>query len=226
MITTVLWVGIRGFERRLERMVEGTFSRLFRSGLRPVELGRRLIREIDANRSVGVNGKLVAPNYLSFELAEEDADRFGEMAESLRRELADLAREHARSENCSFMGLVVVKFAVDPRLKTGNFRVVARIKEGEGGFAPGSLLLPEGERVALGESVVSVGRLGDSTLVFEDPSVSRNHAEIRPSGTGFKVLDLGSTNGTFVNGERVSESQLSDGDLVEFGSISIRFEAS
>ena len=222
----MLRVGIRGFERQLERMVEGTFARVFRSGLRPVELGRRLVREMDTNRSVGVNGERVAPNHFTFELAQEDADRFADMTESLRRELADAAREHARDEDYSFLGPVGVDFVVEPRLKTGNFRVAAGLREGEGGVAPGSLVLPDGERVVLGEAIVAVGRLSDATLVLEDPNVSRNHAEIRPHGTGFKLVDLGSTNGTLVNGERVGERQLRDGDLIEFGSIAIRFEAS
>ncbi|MEM7287680.1 MAG: FHA domain-containing protein, partial [Actinomycetota bacterium] len=61
---------------------------------------------------------------------------------------------------------------------------------------------------------------------LEDGNVSRRHAEIRPQGTGFKVVDLGSTNGTSVNGERIAERQLRDGDVIEFGGTKVRFEAS
>ena len=53
---------IKAFENRLERMVEGTFARAFKSGLRPVEIGRRLTREMDADRSVGVNDRTIIPN--------------------------------------------------------------------------------------------------------------------------------------------------------------------
>jgi hypothetical protein len=219
-------VGIRGFERRLERLVEGTFSRVFRSGLKPVELGRRLVREMDTNRSVGVSGERVSPNYFIFELAPGDMEQFSDVGESLRRELADAAREHARDEGYTFLGPVAVDIVVSERLMTGNFRVTAGLREGEGGVAPGSLVLPDGHRMVLGEAIVSVGRLSDCTLVLEDTNVSRNHAEIRPHGTGFKLIDLGSTNGSRVNGERVAERQLRDGDLLEFGSIGIRFEAS
>lgn len=219
-------MGIRGFERRLERMVEGTFSRVFRSGLKPVELGRRLVREMDANRSVGVTGERVSPNHFVIELSPGDMEQFGDVSESLRRELADAAREHARDEHYSFLGPVSVDLVVSDRLKTGNFRIAAGLREGKGGVAPGSLVLPDGQRVVLGEAIVSVGRLSECTLVLEDTNVSRNHAEIRPHGTGFKLIDLGSTNGSKVNGERVAERQLHDGDLLEFGSIGIRFEAS
>lgn len=217
---------MRGFERRLEQLVEGTFSRVFRSGLRPVELGRRLVREMDSQRSVGVNGEAVAPNAFVVEIAPDDAERFAEMSESLRRELADAAREHARTEGYTFLGPVEVALTVGERLKTGNFRIAASLREGEGGLAPGSLVLPDGQRVVLGEAIVSIGRLSDCTLVIEDGNVSRNHAEIRPHGTGFKLVDLDSTNGSLVNGERVAERHLRDGDLLEFGSVGIRFEAS
>ncbi len=219
-------MGIRGFERRLERLVEGTFARVFRSGLRPVEIGRRLVREMDAGRSVGVGGEAVAPNHFIVELASDDADRFAEVTESLRRELADAAREHARDEGYSFLGPVAVDITVGPRLKTGSFRVGAGLREGEGGLAPGSLVLADGQRIVLGEAIVSIGRLEDCTLMLEDRNVSRNHAEIHPHGTGFKLVDLGSTNGSLVNGERISERHLRDGDVIQFGAITMRFEAS
>lgn len=219
-------MGIRGFEQRLERLVEGTFARVFRSGLRPVELGRRLVREMDANRSIGVSGEAVAPNHFVVELSDADAAQFAEVTESLRRELADAAREHARDEGYAFLGPVGVDVVVGPKLKTGSFRIAAGLREGHGGLAPGSLVLPDGQRIVLGEAIVTIGRLGDSTLMLDDRNVSRHHAEIRPQGTGFVLIDLGSTNGTTVNGERVAERQLRDGDLIEFGAIVIRFEAS
>ncbi|MCB0997546.1 MAG: FHA domain-containing protein [Acidimicrobiales bacterium] len=219
-------MGTRGFERRIEQLVEGTFARVFRSGLRPVELGRRLVREMDANRSVGVHGELVAPNHFTVRLGPADHRQFAEVAESLRRELADAAREHARDENYRFLGPVGVELVVDPRFKSGSFRIDARLKEAEGGHGPGSLLLPTGDRVPLGEQVILIGRLDDCTIQLGDPNVSRHHAEIRPIGLGFRVVDLGSTNGTTVGGHRVTEHDLSDGDEIVFGTTVIRFEAS
>ncbi|MEO6629528.1 MAG: DUF3662 domain-containing protein, partial [Aquihabitans sp.] len=76
-------MALKGFERRLERMVEGTFARIFRSGLRPVELGRRLVREMDDNRSVDVRGRTVVPNQFTVEVSEADDERFAEVAGSL-----------------------------------------------------------------------------------------------------------------------------------------------
>ena len=217
---------LRNFERRLERIVEGVFARAFKSGLRPIEIGRRLTRELDDSRSIGVRGGTVVANHFTVNLSQQDADEFAQVTDTMQRELADLAREHAREEGYTFMGPVEVDFHVDPGMRVGDFSVEARLREGEGGVAAGSIVLPSGERFVLGDTVVSIGRLPESTLVLEDPNVSRQHAEIRPSGNGFVLADLGSTNGSKVNGIKVSERVLQDGDELTFGSTSFRFEAS
>lgn len=217
---------LRNFERRLERIVEGVFSRAFRSGLRPVEIGRRLTRELDDSRSIGVRGRTVVANHFTVNLSQQDADEFTDVTDTMRRELADLAREHAREEGYHFMGPVEIAFHVDHGMRVGSFSITARLREGEGASGAGSLVLPDGSRFVLGESIVTIGRLPESVLCLEDPNVSRQHAEIRPSGRGFVLADLGSTNGSKVNGVRVSERPLQDGDELTFGATTMRFEAS
>ncbi|RIK05301.1 MAG: DUF2662 domain-containing protein [Acidobacteria bacterium] len=219
-------VGLKSFERRLERMVEGAFSRIFRSGLRPVELGRKLTREMDDRRSVGVGGRAVVPNDFTFWLSEADHSQLAEIEGALRRELADAARDYARDEGYTFMGPVEVEMVVDENLRPGAFRVLGKMKEGEGGTGAGSIILPSNERVPLGDYVVTVGRQPDSTIVLADPNVSRRHAEVRPQGDGYVVVDLGSTNGTRVNGVRVTEQRLADGDQLTFGNTQMYFQAS
>jgi hypothetical protein len=219
-------MGIRGFERRLERMVEGAFARAFKSGLRPVELGRRLTREMDDNRSVGVRGGTVVPNAFTVSLSASDLEQFEGVQDSLTRELGEAAREHARDEGYSFMGPVEVELVVDERLHTGAFQIVGRMVEGVGGSGAGSLVLPNGDRFSLTESVITVGRHPECNLVLADPNVSRNHAEIRPKGDRFEVVDLGSTNGTRINGVRIDSQLLQDGDELSFGNTRMHFEAS
>lgn len=217
---------LKGFEQRLEQMVEGTFSRVFRSGLRPVEVGRRIIREMDNGRQVGVSGGTIVPNHYRVWLSPSDDARFEEMHDSLIRELAEAVREHAREEAYSFVGPVVVELIASDRLRTGTFTTEATLTEGPGGSGAGSLLLPTGQRIALTEQPVVLGRSDDCNIVLQDGNVSRHHAEIRPAGEGFAVVDLGSTNGTTVNGMRIAEHQLFDGDEVHIGSSRIIFEAS
>jgi hypothetical protein len=207
-------------------MVEGTFSRVFKSGVRPVELGRRMVREMDGKRSIGVSGKTVAPNDFTISLSESDRTELEPMHDSLVRELCDTAREHARDEGYTFVGPIAVTLETDEGLHTGNFHVVARLVEAEGGAAVGSLILPNSQRVVLGEYLLSIGRLPECTITLGDPNVSRRHAEIRPAGTGYRLTDLGSTNGTLVNGQRAHEHQLVDGDVLQFGATEIVFTES
>lgn len=217
-------MGVQGFERRLERLVEGTFGKAFRSGLQPVEVARRLLREMDAGRTIGVRGT-IAPNRFVVCLCGEDADRFDAYADVLEAELATEAREHARTEHYHFVGPVQVELVEDPRLRRGDLEIEAEIREGSGGRV-GTLVLPDGRRLPLGEKVFTIGRLPDCDLPVDDALASRRHAEIRPEPDGYRLVDLGSLNGTTVNAAPAKDHLLVDGDVVGVGAVAIRFEAS
>jgi Protein of unknown function (DUF3662)/FHA domain len=219
-------MGISSFEQRLERGVDGFFGRIFRSGLRPVELGRKLVRDMDDHRTVGVNGRTLVPNSFTFALSGSDLDQLADLEAQLRRDLADAAREHARDEHYAFAGPVEVELIEGVKMRAGLFQLTSRFAAPEDGTAVGSIVLPDGERVPLGEYVVSIGRAPDCTIVLGDPNVSRRHAEIRPAGDGFVVVDLASTNGSRVNNVRITERALVDGDTLQFGNTVFHFEAS
>jgi hypothetical protein len=203
-------MGVQGFERRLERLVEGAFGKAFRSGLQPVEIARKLLRNMDNGRTLGVRGT-VAPNHFVVCLCEEDALRFDDYADVLERELADEAREHAREDGYHFIGPVTVQLVEDPRLKRGDLEVEASIKEGPGGRV-GALVLPDGRRIALGEEPFVIGRLSD--------------CDLGPEPDAYRLVDLKSLNGTTVNATPVKNHVLADGDLIGIGAVAIRFEAS
>lgn len=218
-------MGLQQFERRLERLVEGVFAKAFRSGLQPVELGKRIAREMDLHRTVGVHG-MIAPNHFTVALSESDQERFASFADALTRELGEAVREHARTEGYGFVGPVDVLLVTDDSLGPGEFLVASDTVEGPGGGAIGSLSLDDGRRVPLGEEPVTIGRLPDCEIVLSDPNVSRRHAEVRRDAGEFVVVDLGSTNGTRVNGAGVKERRLADGDEITVGNTRLRFEAS
>ena len=218
-------MGLQQFEQRLERLVEGVFAKAFRSGIQPVELGRRVAREMDLHRTAGVRG-MIAPNQFRVALGPSDHRQFESYSESLTRELCEAAREHARDQGYSFIGPVTVELERDPSLGAGEFLVVGEIVEAPGGAAVGSVVLPEGRRVSLGEDPICIGRLPECDVVLSDPNVSRRHAEVRREGNDFVVVDLDSTNGTRVNGAGVRERRLTDGDEITVGSTTLRFEAS
>ncbi len=217
-------MGVQGFERRLERLVEGTFGKAFRSGLEPVEIARRLLREMDTKRTLGVRGA-VAPNWYLIALSSEDAASFDDYADAFESELTTEAREHARSEGYHFMGPLSIQLVEDPELRRGDLEIDTKFKEGAGGRV-GALVLSDGKRLPLSEATFTIGRLPDCDLKIEDALASRRHAEIRPEPDSYRLVDLGSLNGTTINGSKVQDHTLSDGDLIGVGAVAIRFEAS
>jgi hypothetical protein len=218
-------MGLQQFEERLERLVEGTLAKPFRSNLQPVEIGRRLTREMDLHRRVGVRG-LIAPNAFAVTLSPADVSRFSNFIDALSRELSDAAREHARIEGYSFVGAVEVEIFEGSDLKAGRFTVSAEVRESEDGGFLAELVLPDGRRVALGSEPLVIGRLPECDVVLADSNVSRRHAEVRRKDDGVFVVDLGSTNGTRVNGTPVREQLLASGDEVSVGSTKLIFEMS
>jgi hypothetical protein len=217
-------MGLRGFERRLERLVEGSFSRAFRSELQPVEIARRLVRELDRGRTITARGA-VAPNRLVVYLAPDDYESFASFAGALVRELTDGVRDHAREEGYHFVGPVSVDLALDDEIKQGDFDIGAAIVDGPGGRV-GSISLGGDRRIALGADVVAIGRLPTCEIPIDDPRASRQHAEIRPDADGYTLVDLQSMNGTVVNGLPIKEHTLVDGDEITIGQTSMRFDAS
>ena len=219
-------MGMQGLERRLERMVEGVFRRS-RNSIRPIELGRRLIREMDDHRSVDVKGQRIVPNDFVVLLSADDHTGFADIEDALRTELVEACREYAREEGYHFMGPVNVDLQVDNSLKPGRFGIASQLKQAEPGKRPGTIVMPSGDRIELKDGKNLIGRLADCAVVISDGNTSRHHAQIHRSGSGFVITDLGSTNGTSVNGDTlISDHRLADGDIVTVGSVNLRFEAS
>ena len=158
-------------------------------------------------------------------VSPSDHERFKSFTDALLRELSEAVREHARDEGYHFLGPVTVALVEDDDLRAGQLEVEAEIVEGASEHL-GALVLPDGRRVQLRDQPAVIGRLPDCAVSLADAQVSRRHAEVRPAGEGFAVADLGSMNGTTVNGVAVRERELEDGDEIGVGSTTIRFEAS
>ena len=82
-----------------------------------------------------------------------------------------------------------------------------------------------GSRFALDEPLVTAGRHPDSVIFLDDITVSRRHAEVRKSDAGYRVADVGSLNGTYLNRQRVEEAELHDGDELQIGTFKLLFLA-
>jgi hypothetical protein len=121
---------LRDFERRLEGAVEGLFARAFRSGVQPVELGKRLVREVEDGRTVGVN-RVYVPNVYIYELSPGDRERFADYEVALGQELAALAVDTARERDWAMLGPARIEFETGENLPVGRFRLGSRVEPDE-----------------------------------------------------------------------------------------------
>jgi Protein of unknown function (DUF3662)/FHA domain len=241
---------LQRFEHRLEGMVEGAFARAFKSELQPVEVASAVQREMDDRAAIVAQGRTLVPNDFVVELADTDYERLEVYADSLGIELSTLAREYAREQGYSFVGPVQMRFEGVPELTTGTFRIrsgVIRgttVEDGEirrpasdlpraaGQLSGRPRLLVSGPDGSGSDSqrtydltvpVTILGRGTDCDLRLVDPGVSRHHAELRMEDGEVVLVDLGSTNGTFVNGQPVRRVVLADGTQVTLGRTTLVF---
>lgn len=220
---------LRDFERRLGGLVEGLFSKAFRSGVQPVEIAKLIMREMEAGRSVGVS-EVWAPNHFDLSLSPEDATRYEQAEDAIASELRRVVRESAAEHGWGLVGPPEVSFLVDEKLKRGDLMCVAALVEGEEGSGAGgghaSVVVREdgGERmVPLSSDTVTIGRLADCDVVLKDKGASRKHAQLKRRDGSWTLTDLGSTNGTRLNGQTVQSRELSDGDTITIGTTAIEF---
>jgi hypothetical protein len=207
-------------------MVGGVFSRAFRGNVRPIEIGRRLVKEIDANRSVDSKNRRVVPNHFLVHLSPADLEALESVRRDLLAELVEAVKEYAEDEGYHLKGSVSVAIDADDSLKVGRIKVSCEIRATGTTAVTATVILPDDRRLTLGSETLVIGRSADNAIVFDDPNVSRRHAEIAPAAGGWVIKDLGSTNGTKVNGTIITgERALRDGDIVSFASHSIRYEA-
>lgn len=218
------------FERRLEGLVSGAFARAFKAEVQPVEIASAVQREMDNHSAIVGPGRTFVPNDFVVELGTADHERLTVYAEALGNELAAMAREHAAEQGYTLIGPVRVTFEHDDGLETGVFRVRGTAVSGRlpgprgpAGAGGTARLEGGGATFLLSPPVAVIGRGSEADVRLEDPGVSRRHAEIRLSAGGARVIDLGSTNGTTVDGQQVDESELRDGAELTIGRTRLVF---
>jgi Protein of unknown function (DUF3662)/FHA domain len=218
------------FEHRLDRLVNGAFARAFKSEVQPVEVAAALQRECDDRAAIVTRGRTMVPNDFTVELGQHDYDRLAIYEEPLSAELAAMVREHADEQRYQFVGPVAVKLALVDDLDTGIFRVLSQAvasgpRNGHAEVAPAALrasVVIGGSTLELTRQRTVLGRGVEADLRLDDPSVSRRHAEIVLSDPP-TIVDLGSTNGTFMSGERITSGELYDGARIGLGSLTLIF---
>jgi hypothetical protein len=220
---------LKDLEGKLERLVEGAFAKGFKSSLQPVELAKRLDREMEAGRTVSIS-KIYIPNEYIVRLSPGDFAAFSDFQDKLVAELKGFLDKRRKAKNYAVMGAISVILKEDKNLPLGRAEAEARLvtpsqMENPEALASVSLIIDgeEAETFWLGEGRATIGRLDSNEISVPDPSLSRHHAEINVTKDRFVLTDLGSTNGTFVNGKRVAETELKDGAKITAGDITLAF---
>ena len=218
------------FEKKLDRMVNGAFAKAFKSEVQPVEIAAGLQRELDDRATIVSRARTVVPNVFVVELSHADFERLAAFESTVNEELAGLVREYAQQQRYAFVGAAEVHLAEDESLGTGVFRIRSEVRPGPNDEPAVAVdvsgephLEVEGMTYPLG-AVTRLGRGTDVDIRIDDPGVSRHHAEI-VLGTDVTLRDLGSTNGTLVNGRMVTSAQLVDGALIQLGSTTLTYRA-
>jgi hypothetical protein len=221
------------FERRLERAVEGLFSKAFRSRIQPAEIGRRLLREMEGGKSVSV-GAVYVPNAYVVGLAPADHARFSGLVSTLRGDFTELLATTARERRWQLAGPLDLRFEEDPGVAEGQFEVTGLhdatvAPEPVTHAAPIPRLWLSGaeppKEWPLHTDQVTIGRLQSCEIALDDPNISRRHALLTKRADGWWIVDLGSTNGTLVNEALVKERRLGSGDRIRLGTTEFEYRA-
>jgi FhaA, N-terminal domain/FHA domain len=295
---------LRDIEQKIEGLFERSFRRAFRSSLQPVELARKLAREMEDHKTVSVS-RVYVPNEFTVFLAPQDRESFASYEQSLTRELAAYLDAHARTAGLSLVAPPTVALITDTDLRVGEFGISCRMAEApppaepapaqppeaaapaedrpaaaeaapaaaapvetpppvevpapepvppavtppppprpyqplegvsgtqvisaqearDAGLTPEVMTLVVGvKRHKVTKRVSTLGRSRDCDVLVPDPNASRVHAEIRHVGLDYYLVDMGSTNGTEVNGQVVKRHALADGDTIVMGTTEIHVE--
>jgi hypothetical protein len=230
-------------ERGIEKAVRGVFSTGSKAQVEPVEIASRLRREVDHKALTVTTGRTLAPNVFDVQLSEDDFRRAQEWGTPLAEELCDVVINHVRSQGYTLQGPVRISFRRDTELRAGDFEIVSSTEKSTGtpaAAAPARPNVPaapsrqpvrlqpvldiDGQRYSLNAPSIVLGRSSEADIHVEDTGVSRRHLEIRTANGVSTAVDMGSTNGSYVNGQRVSGStELTDGSTITMGRTKIIF---
>jgi len=246
---------LAALERIIERLVERSSARLFRTRIQPLQVQRRVEREMETHRR-SVGDRTLVPNRFTVRLNPADLAELEAVAQSLVAELADAALTFARAHRYAVADRPQVALVANRAVAVGEIDVDARFEDpgrpmdgavaraGQpdgspmGGDAPGlertmvfsipqpeaplavlREILPDGSdrQILLDGRPLTIGRATDNDVVLRDSRVSRHHARLQSRRGTLVLTDLGSSNGSRVNGITVQEVVLGPGDRIQLG---------
>ncbi|HEX2355249.1 MAG TPA: DUF3662 and FHA domain-containing protein [Micromonosporaceae bacterium] len=243
---------LQRFEKRLEGLVEGAFAKVFKGVVHPVEILNAMQREAEAHKAILAGGRTLVPNRYVIDLSPYDHSRLAPYAAALAQELAQSQAEFIGEQAWTVYGDVIVEIERGDGLDTGMFRVTAEVYTGGDvappppTYEPGPPFQPyeqpgyptspamaggrnvrlvsgDGRTYPLQIGSTVIGRGDQANLRLPDVGISRRHARLDFDGAQVVLTDLGSTNGTMVNGQRVSAVALNPGDMIQLGTTTLTF---
>jgi hypothetical protein len=236
---------IARFEALAERLVEGTFARLFAGTLSPLEVATHLARAMEDCQALAPDGTPQAPTHYWVHLHPDDCDALAVEQPALEIDLASHVAELAAQADLELQVTPVIRILPDSELGVHDVRIEARWvspqagrpaektremepadvdTEAEETIAPPGrpfLILGGRRHINLLQPTVSIGRALENDVIIEDPRVSRHHAQLRRRYGRYVLYDLGSSGGTTINGYPVEECVLHAGDVLSFSGVQV-----
>jgi hypothetical protein len=209
------------FERGLERAVNGAFAKTFKSGLQPVEITSALRRELDTKAVIVARDRILVPNKFTVNLSRSDYDKLAAIGPALIDELILQVQTHAVAQHYAFAGGISIVLARSDQLGQGMIDIESVNVKGSVAWTP--VLDVNGKRYPITKSRTIIGRGSEADITVDDTGTSRKHVEILWDGKRGQVSDLGSTNGSKLNGIPLAKAPLEPDSVIEIGRTRIVF---
>ena len=210
---------LANFEHRLERFVNGAFSKAFKSQLQPVEISAAIKAKMDADAAVVGRDRIIAPNQFRVLLSQADFVRLKPLGDSMISEITKQVRDHAKKQRYQFSSVLDIQIETSSTLAVGQLQVTA--SGAKANQVANVTWTPAidfgGKRYLLAKARTTVGRDAEADIKVEDSGLSRTHFAINWDGSSATIEDLGSTNGTSVAGRAVKLEKISADTEIEAG---------
>lgn len=224
---------LQKFEKGLERAIKTPFNKKFRSEVKAVDIVSAVKQDMDDKAADVSRTRTIAPNDFVISLSSTDMENLQAWGlDTIAEETIQSATNYAVSQRYSFVGPLSVNFDLNEDLPTGTLQVVSMTRRGA--IAPATtqssmqhpILEIEGTRYLLTGAITVIGRGNDCDIVINDTGISRRHLQIQVTPERVIAKDLGSTNGSYVEGHRIDAATLVDGNQITIGRTRILFWAS
>jgi len=210
---------IDNFEKRLERFVNGAFSKAFKSQIQPVEISAAIKAKMDKAAAIVAKDRILAPNAFTVRLSQNDYSRLNQMGAALSAEITKQVLSHAKKQRYQFAGELKISIETSPALTVGQIQISS-----QGSKAPDlaqvdwmPYLEINGELQNIGIGRTTVGRDASADIQVADNGLSRTHFAITWDGSSAKIEDLGSTNGTKIAGVKIKSQALPADTVISAG---------